>query len=92
MKILGVSKTHFKEDKPETFENFVIIQSSRNDKIRKQGVAVVIENEWVMCISSYKCISERLMSFTFNTMDGSQTIFQTYVPDSSYKDEIYIVL
>ena len=57
--------------------------------VKRQGVAIVIENEWAKCISSYECISERLMSVTFDTMDGPLTIFQIYAPDSSYKDEIY---
>ena len=85
------SETHFNQNTPETFEfeNFVIIQSSRNDKIRRQGVAIVIEKEWAKCISSYECTSERLMSVTFDTTDGPLTIFQIYAPDSSYKDEIY---
>ena len=78
IKILGVSKTHFNHDTPETFEfeNSVIIQSSRNDKIRRQGVAIVIEKEWAKCISSYECTSERLMSVTLDTTDGPLTIFQ----------------
>ena len=87
IKILGVSETHFNRDTPASFdfENSFISQSSRKDKIRRQGVAIVIENEWANCISSYKCISERFMSVSFDTMDGSLTIFQLYAPTSVIK-------
>ena len=59
--ILGVSENHFNQDtlEPFEFENVVIIELSRNDKIKRQGVAIVIDNKWAMCISSYKCISEK---------------------------------
>ena len=45
---------------------------------------------------SYECHNERLISATFDMVEGPITIFQVYAPDSSYSeyvvDEFYDML
>ena len=87
--MIGVSETHWTRETEEAFEhdNYVIIHSCRDDNIRRQGVAMVIEKTFASAMTSYDCYTERLMSVTFDTADGALTIFQIYAPDSSYTDE-----
>ena len=87
IKILGFTATKFNRDAPGTFklENSVIIQPSKEDKMRGQGVVIVTEN--MQNVGQVHLIL--LMSVTFDTMDGPFTIFQLFAPDSSYKDNIY---
>ena len=72
---------------------WVIIQSSRQDRIKRQGVALVVQKAIAENITEYSCISERLMSVSFDTTEGILTIIQVYAPDSSYPeadiDEFY---
>ncbi len=39
-------------------------------------------------MTSYECFNGRLVSATFDTVDGPTTIFQAYAPDSSYSEDI----
>ena len=86
--ILGISETHWNVDTPESWEEngYVIITSSRRDKVHRQGVAIIIKKEIAICLTDYNIISERIMSIEINTKTGPLTIFQIYAPDSSYDD------
>ena len=86
--ILGISETHFTNETDEAFEqsNYVIIQSSRKDNIRRQGVAIILKKELSESIIDYEIISERIMHVTLDMEDGPWTFFQIYAPDTSYSD------
>ena len=72
IQVLGVSETRWTIETPEAFEqdNYVILQSCRKDNISRQGVALIIEKVYATCMTSYECISERLISASFDTSEG----------------------
>ena len=86
--ILGVSETHWNADMPQSFEhkNHVVICSSRQDEIHRQGVAIIMTKDFAEGLVDYNVISERIISVTFDTATGHLVIFQIYAPDSSYSE------
>ena len=86
--ILGISETHWTKELEESFEEnqHVIIQSSRNDLIHRQGVAVVMKKEVSAFMTDFELVSERIMKITLALEDGPLTVFQTYTPDTSYSE------
>ena len=87
--VIGITETHWTSDIPPMWEQngYVIIHSSREDGIHRQGVATIIKKETAENLVSYDCISSRLMTATFqwNTNEVT-TFFTVYAPDSSYDD------
>jgi len=84
--ILGISEIHWTKELEESFEEnqHVIIQSSRKDRIHRQGVAVVMKKEISAFMTDFQLISERIMMITLTLEDGPLTLFQIYAPDTSY--------
>ena len=80
--ILGISETHWTKELGESFdwtkeleESFeenqnVIIQSSRNDLIHRQGVDVVMKKEVSAFLTDFEPIYERIMKITQALEDG----------------------
>ena len=62
----------------EPFEedNYVIISSSRNNDIHRQGVAFILKKEFANGLMNYHQISERILSIEIEIESGLLTIFQ----------------
>ena len=62
--ILGIAETHWSKEMPESFEQdgYVIIKSSRNDKIHRQGVGIVLSKDTCEYMCDYELCSEKIMS------------------------------
>ena len=75
-------------DTPESFEegDYVIISSSRQDQIHRQGVALILNKNIANSMINYNVISERIVSIEIDTTKGPLTIFQIYAPDCNYSD------
>jgi len=67
---------------------YVIIYGCRNDGIKRQGVGIVVSKKLSATMSSYKIVSERLVSIKLEFDDGPVTIFSACAPDSNYDDEV----
>ncbi len=86
--ILGVAETHWNTESASTFEEYgyMVIQSSRKDKIHRQGVAVILNKKAASYLSDYRLYSERLMSISLEIGSTHLKIFQVYAPDSTYQE------
>ena len=96
--IIGLSETHWSTETEELFEHngYAVLNSGRKDGIKRQGVAFVLTQDIANLLQTYEFISERIISITLKLASETLTIFQVYVPDTSYSDdeieEFYIQL
>ena len=76
--VLGISKAHWQKGLPQAFEYvyYLIFNSSRHDNIYRQGIAVVLSNNFSPYKVVYNLHCERMMSVTTDRRNNPLTIFK----------------
>ena len=84
--IMGVSETHWTTERNEAFEkeDYVILQSGRNDNIHRQGVALILSKELANSMQGYDIIDQRFIMMQLETITGPLVIYQIYAPDTPH--------
>jgi len=82
--VLGLSETHWKDQRDYLSDDIRIISSGGEDRAR--GVAVLLDKEWARRVTVVEQKSDRLMMIKLKNEPTDIVIVQVYMPTSACED------
>ena len=86
LKLLGVSEMRWSGCGQVQIDNFTVLYAGHN-KLRRNGVAFIMNRHASRCMLGYNAVSERLNSVCLQAKPVNLTLIQVYAPSSDADEE-----
>ena len=92
LELLGVSEMRWSSCGQVQIDNFTVLYAG-HDKLRRNGVAFIMNRHTSRCMLGYNAVSERLISVHLRAKPVNLTLIQVYAPtsdaDEEEREEVY---